>query len=89
MKFVINPHKRVLQPSDQYNYAELLQLSMLRDLTDVRDLITFSREQAISYGVPFKDFIEECTFDQTNCSNQSRWRPFYSHKFGQCFTFTN
>jgi len=81
--------KYILQPSDRNNYAQLLQISMLRDFVDVRDLITFSPTQAVTYGVPFSDFIQECTFDRTDCSNQSSWTPFYSQQFGQCFTFTN
>jgi hypothetical protein len=79
----------MFQPSDRYNYANLLQLSTLNDLTDVRDLITFSRQQAKADGIDFGDFIEECTFDRSDCSNDSRWISFFSEQFGRCFTFTN
>jgi hypothetical protein len=61
----------------------------LDDLTDVRDLITFTREQAITDGIRLSEFIEECTFDRSDCSNASHWIWFLSQQFGRCFTFTN
>jgi hypothetical protein len=79
----------LFQPDDRYDYSTLLQKSALGDLTDVRDLITFTREQAINDSVDFSNFIEECTFDRSDCSDASNWITYYNQQFGRCYTFTN
>ena len=78
----------LFQPEDRYDYSALLQMSSLGDLTDVRDLVTFTREQAINDSFDFSEFIQECTFDRSDCSNVSNWITFYSQQFGQCYTFS-
>jgi hypothetical protein len=77
------------QPGVRYNYEAWLTVSAIRDLTDIRDLVTFSRQAANDYGATFSEFIEECVFDRIDCTNAQQWMTTYNQEFGRCFTFTN
>ncbi|XP_037079580.1 uncharacterized protein LOC119100607 [Pollicipes pollicipes] len=51
--------------------------------------MTLSEAQRTDIGIPFSDFVKECTYLGTSCTDESLFQTVSSPLYGNCFTFNS